>query len=750
MPAAALRLLPALLLAAPLSAYIGRWRSWPDLQPTNVLREHQGRLIVGTHGGIRSIDPATGAEKVYDNLSGLTDTRIVGLAADEEGRLWAASQSGALFRQEGETWSAWGQSYRSLGWTVNDRAFLAAGGYLVLGSAKGLSFFDRKKMVAAANLTKFGPEGSQKVTGLLRRGDTLYIATGSAVLRAAVDWGDALSGKFGNLFDPQIWKKVDSVATPFDLPSFAELYSPRPDDSDGTGDPTPADPGQADPVELEFVDGRVVAHAPGTFLAVAGYNVRALPGRYFAVNGILTPDTTLRTALVSGGRLYVGGSGGLRWFSPRGDSYPVESPFAFPGGMPGSITAEGGAVMAQTLSKVWAFRGGRWSEHLDLGEVSGELFMNELRNLRLGPGGSMYLGHWGQGIVRKRAGDVKRWNARTEAGCLKSVVDSAYTVIQSIDIRGKDMWIANLEKLGGGVTANHVLAHLDLETGEVSCPDFKGTGGTVYAVRILGDDMLGVAGEAGIHLYRWTRRDGKLTGGPLNQFQNESGKTLGRDVAYDSHGRLWGLFSEQLGYVDSLEDSPDGQVKGRLKGGPMTVKYPPHLKLRTCRDMETDARRELWIGCDNGLFHLRPGADPETPEVTHYTAEAGLLANRVFDVSVDKVSGEVWVATERGVSRLEGPSPAPVSGVSGVRAYPNPFLGKHVVLVLDDLPEDAEAAILTQGGAVVRNFRPAAMRGNQYHWDGTNSAGRKVKPGVYLYRVNAGGKTSRGKIIVAR
>jgi hypothetical protein len=396
----------------------------------------------------------------------------------------------------------------------------------------------------------------------------------------------------------------------------------------------------------------------------------------------------------------------------------------------------------QTVSKVWAFQGGRWREHLDVGLATSELFMNELRNLRMGPDGSIYLGHWGLGLLRKGPGALRRWDARTDPGCLKPVVDSSFTVIQSLDIRGKDMWIANLEQLGSDENATHVLAHLDLETGEVSCPDFKGIGGRASAVRILAEDMIGVAGESGIHLYRWSRRDGTLVGGLLNQFRSDAGKALGRDVAFDSRGRLWGLYSEQLGYVDSLET--------RLAGGAMTVKFPSNLKLRTCRDMEVDARGELWIGCDNGLFHVRPGADPETPDVTHYTAETGLLANRIFDVAVDKESGDVWVATERGVNRLEGPSPSPVSGVAAVRAYPNPFLGKHSLLVLDGLPPGAEAAILTQEGGVVRSFRSAEMRGNQFQWDGNNGAGRKVKPGVYFYRVSAGGKSSRGKVIVAR
>jgi hypothetical protein len=142
--------------------------------------------------------------------------------------------------------------------------------------------------------------------------------------------------------------------------------------------------------------------------------------------------------------------------------------------------------------------------------------------------------------------------------------------------------------------------------------------------------------------------------------------------------------------------------------------------------------------------------DSSAPEVVQYTTSNGLLANRIFDVSVDPSNGDVWVAGEGGINRLEGPSPPLVSGVSKVRAYPNPFLGRHAVLVLDNMPRNAEAAILTQGGSVVRSFRSRDLLGNQFQWDGKNAAGRKVKPGVYLYRVDAGGKTTHGKIIVAR
>lgn len=748
-------------IAAPLSAYVGRWHSWSDLNPVKTMLEHRGRLFVGTLGGIRSVDPGSLAEKDFDNRSGLTDVRIVGLAEDEDSRLWAASRSGQLFRLEGEKWSAWGRSYMAEGWTVNDRAFIAVAGYLVVGSKNGLTFFDRKRGVAAANLTKFGPEGPQPVTGLVRVGDTLFIATGKTVLQAAVDWSNLLSTRFGTIFDPQIWKLSTGIASPLTLPALskrsrdtvhlvrrANASSADAGAGGGGGDDTGGvdtvviDTTVARAVQLAFLDGRVVAHDSGTMLSGVR-RVMALRGRALVVDGKTYADSSYESASMSGGRFFLGGAKGLRIFSPDGPPFQaLPAPVPFPQEQVATIAAGYGRAMVQTAEKVWELDGEGWKVRFDYGFVSAEILRNELRNLVAGPGNSMYMGTWGAGVVLQAPEQLKAWNALSDPACLKPVVDTVYTVVQGLDLRGNDMWIATLEDGHGAAVTTHLLSHLDIRTGKVTCPEFKGMGRRVVAVRVLNDSLLGVAGDAGIVIYKWRLKDGSVSGSQANTLKSDFGEVLGRGVALDSRGRLWALFSEQLGYVDSLST--------RLTGGPMPVKFPSNIKVKTCRDMEVDARGELWVGCDNGLFHVRPGNNPDEPDVEIFTADNGLLSNRVIDVSVDKGTGDVWVVSESGINRLEGPSPPYRGGVSAVRAYPNPFLGKHSLLVIDNLPPGAEADVLTQSGSVVRHFRPSEMRGNQFQWDGNNASGRKVKPGIYFYSVSADGKGNRGKIIVAR
>lgn len=721
---------------------VGRWHSWTNFNSIKALHEHQGRLIAGTTGGVRSIDPSTLEEKDYDNLSGLTDVRVVGLATDPDGKLWAASRSGGLFAFEGDKWTGHGRSYQSAGWAINDRAFFAAGPYLVIGSEKGLSFFDRRSKLAAANLTKFGAEGAQPVTGMLRRGDTLYIATGKAVLKASVDWNDILSTRFGTVFDPQIWKPAAGVASPIELPSFEDASRTLPPDTNAGETEDKPDTYQGKPVHLAYIDGKVVAHAPGALLRTASHRARALLGRFLFVDGFVIPDSVTEALAEAGGRVFMGSPAGLLRLRPGGTWDVVKPVLSFPALPVAALAARGGKVVAQSPDKVWDFDGKEWKLRIDFIYVTQEVLRNELRNLRLGQDGSAWVGYWGGGVFRHRPGELRSWSADTDPECLKPVLDPKYTVVQALELRGDDMWIALLKNHRGGEATHHHLAHMDLRTGKVTCPEIEGVGNQVVSLRFLGENLLGVSGDAGIHLYRWEIRDGRATLSRVNSLAKGTGETLGRDVALDRFGRLWGLFSEQLGVADSLKD--------KLTGAPIALTFPDNLRIKTCRDMETDARGEFWVGCDNGLFHVRPMPDMASPQVIHYTTANGLLANRVFDVAVDQSTGDVWVASEGGVNRLEGPSPPLVSGVSKVRAYPNPFLGKHRILVLDNLPEGSEASILTQGGSVVRSFRSLDMLGNQFQWDGNNAAGRKVKPGVYLWRVDGGGSTTQGKVIIAR
>jgi hypothetical protein len=117
---------------------------------------------------------------------------------------------------------------------------------------------------------------------------------------------------------------------------------------------------------------------------------------------------------------------------------------------------------------------------------------------------------------------------------------------------------------------------------------------------------------------------------------------------------------------------------------------------------------------------------------------------------MDRSDGRLWIVTENGVNSFQTSAQPVRSGVGAVRAYPNPFRPQHRMLVLDNVPKGATAVITTQSGDAVRRFAAGEMIGNQFQWDGRNGAGAKVTPGIYLYTVSNGSRTSNGKIVVAR
>ena len=732
--------------AAAASAFVGDWASYSDFSvPTCIISWH-GEVFVGTSGGIRRIQSERPfRETQYNNMQGLLDVRIAGFAVDADDRLWAASRSGQLFRLEGKTWSAWGKSYKAAAWTINRRAVAAAGRYLIIGSSQGLSLFDRTTGLAAVNLTKFANLGQQPVTGVLPVGDTLYVATGKAILRAPIDWKNALSTRFGGtVFDPAIWKPATGLA---ELPAF--LGQPTPGDTlvDSPEQDSARLLAAARPVELRLLDGKVAAHDSGAF-ATAPYPIKALMSSVPVIDGKVFPGLTSCEAILTvGNRVWIGGAQGLFAYNQGEGLSRISSASPIPEAASdqgfariAAVSARGGSVWFMNGLAAFAFLDGKSVIRHPYGARSREVYLNEMRTLSALPDGDAMLGTWGLGLVRVDAtAEPTYWYGANS--CLKGAVEG-FTVVRTMgDPRGNDLWLTLVDNVVSRETYH--MAHLDLATGVMSCPDLEGNSNHTYATRILNDTVFAVASPKGIRLYRFgiggikgaIARAGALKGG--------SGDDFGRDMAMDGNDRLWALMNGKVGYVDNVS----------LKLGQnanIDIKYLEGFPGKNCGVMEADVRQGLWIGCENGFYNLKPEPQAALSQYDHFDSEDGLLGDLVLDLSMDPETGRLWVVTENGISAYQSEAKPHLSGVGGVKAYPNPFREKHSLLVIDNVPKGATGAIFTQSGNAVRRFASGDARGNQFQWDGNNEAGRRVKPGIYMYSVSGSSGTARGKIIVAR
>ncbi len=104
-------------------------------------------------------------------------------------------------------------------------------------------------------------------------------------------------------------------------------------------------------------------------------------------------------------------------------------------------------------------------------------------------------------------------------------------------------------------------------------------------------------------------------------------------VSRDSDGSLWVASTHLLHLINGI-------------AAPVTFR---ELNGARVRNVFRDREGGLWIGTDGrGLFHLRPGRPAE-----HFTTADGLVNNFVRGI-IQAANGDLWIATDEGVSQLSG------------------------------------------------------------------------------------------------
>ena len=90
------------------------------------------------------------------------------------------------------------------------------------------------------------------------------------------------------------------------------------------------------------------------------------------------------------------------------------------------------------------------------------------------------------------------------------------------------------------------------------------------------------------------------------------------------------------------------------------------------------------------------------------------------------------------------------SGLSGVKAYPNPWRAdRHMtpIITFTGLPADAQVKIFTVSGHWVKNL---LVGGGTANWDLTNDSDDSVASGIYLYLITSGGDKKTGQLTLIK
>ncbi|MEM6516514.1 MAG: ABC transporter substrate-binding protein [Bacteroidota bacterium] len=176
-------------------------------------------------------------------------------------------------------------------------------------------------------------------------------------------------------------------------------------------------------------------------------------------------------------------------------------------------------------------------------------------------------------------------------------------------------------------------------------------------------------------------------------------------------------------------------------------------------DIKVDGSNNKWVGTlDSGIFYFSPDGQETIFQFT--TSNSPLPSNAISDISIDPVSGRVYISTSRGLVSFSSGGTAPEENLEDAYVYPNPVRPEYDILGFDDLNNinngikilgltenvnvkitdiegnlvaEAQSRINQRSSRTRYNF---AIDGGTGIWNGKNLAGNIVASGVYLIMIS--------------
>ncbi|MBO9702295.1 MAG: hypothetical protein J7604_18945 [Sporocytophaga sp.] len=196
-------------------------------------------------------------------------------------------------------------------------------------------------------------------------------------------------------------------------------------------------------------------------------------------------------------------------------------------------------------------------------------------------------------------------------------------------------------------------------------------------------------------------------------------------MAEDKKGDMWIGTKGGVGIiynVSSVLTSPTvDAVKPIYEGYPLL--YQDNIKCIT-----VDGGNRKWIGTENGLWLL---SETGLEVIHHFTVDnSPLLSNIINDVAIMQSTGEVFIATSKGLISFRGESTEGTDKFQDIKIFPNPVPpGFTGTVGISGLAQDANVKITDIYGNLIFQTKAA---GGTATWNGRNYNGKKAETGTYL------------------
>ncbi len=217
-------------------------------------------------------------------------------------------------------------------------------------------------------------------------------------------------------------------------------------------------------------------------------------------------------------------------------------------------------------------------------------------------------------------------------------------------------------------------------------------------------------------------------------------------IAKDKTGTIWIGTANGIGIVSC----PNQVLERRCEAEMRIVQYDDFAGYlfanEQVRAIAVDGANRKWIGTNNGVWLISPDGDEI---ILRFTAEnSPLLSNVIQKITVDPITGDVYIATDKGLMSYRGTAvDGGTKNNDNIVSYPNPVpSGYKGTIAIKGLVENADVRITDISGQLI--YRTTAL-GGQAVWNGLDYTGRRPQSGVYLIFVSNrdGSQTHTGKMV---
>lgn len=335
----------------------------------------------------------------------------------------------------------------------------------------------------------------------------------------------------------------------------------------------------------------------------------------------------------------------------------------------------------------------------------------------------VYVGSWGNGLLEFNNASVSTvYNAQN------SVLDSTFfgtTNISGMDFdQNSNFWVSS--SYGNDILAVKTPTN---NWYNFSLPGFS-TGTSEYTKLLVDkNDFVWIldSKHLKISVFDYNKTLGTTTDDRFITFQNGGGEIV--TFQEDLDGEIWFGANPGVGVIYN----PVNVFSGNEQIQPVYIQQDGQTQLlletETVKCIAIDGANRKWFGTENSGVYLM--SEDGTEEIEHFTTDnSPLFSNNIYDIKIDGKTGEVYIATEKGLISYKGTATDAEDDFSNVFVYPNPVRETyHGVIAIRGLVEDTDVRITDISGNLVSQTKSL---GGQAIWDGKDLNGNRVQTGVYM------------------